>query len=164
MICSRMRVARARCGFLKKSSVRHPITAMAWSPRPAWVSGGGEALASGNFTASAGNWTVDSGDQVYFAYSVIGKNMNLWMFVKQTSVSATPVQLFLAMPAGLTAAGQVLFPIVANDNGTALSTAFGFTTASSNQLAFQTAVVSPANWSTSTNNTYISFVATIPFI
>lgn len=64
------------------------------------------AYASGNFTASSGTWTVDSGDQVTFKYMLVGKTIFVHVVIQNTDVSATPNQLRIAIPAGFTAAAE----------------------------------------------------------
>src|SRR5262249_13305320 len=61
--------------------------------------------ASGNFTANAGTWTVDAGDQATFAYTLVGKTMTVAFTLNGTSTSAGMGNtLKIAIPGGFTAA------------------------------------------------------------
>jgi hypothetical protein len=64
------------------------------------------AHSAGNFTASSGTWTVASGDQIAFAYTLIGKTMTVNFRIDTSSVSATPATLRIAIPGGFTAASD----------------------------------------------------------
>ena len=72
---------------------------------------------AGNFTASAGTWTVDSGDQLAYAYTLVGKTMTLAFDIVGTDVSAGAI-LRIAIPGGYTAARRTRTPISVRDNGT----------------------------------------------
>lgn len=56
-----------------------------------------------NFTASTGTWTVESGDQIVFKYTLIGKTMIVSIELFGTSLSASPASLNIAIPGGFTA-------------------------------------------------------------
>jgi hypothetical protein len=60
------------------------------------------SYAAGNFTASAGAWTVDSGDQNIYRYALVGKTMFLRWSIASTDVTVGGV-LRLAIPGGFTA-------------------------------------------------------------
>lgn len=64
------------------------------------------AYAAGNFTASgAMTWTVGSGDQKTYAYTLVGDTMTLCFKVDGTTVGGTPsTDLRIALPGGVTAA------------------------------------------------------------
>jgi hypothetical protein len=64
------------------------------------------AFNAANFTASAGTWTVASGDQIVFKYTLLGKTMTVNFRIDTSSVSATPAQLRIAIPGGFTAASD----------------------------------------------------------
>lgn len=72
--------------------------------------------AAGNFTASVGAWTVDSGDQAVYKYTLIGKTMILQWSIDSTDVSAGSV-LRLAIPGGFTAVHTHNGLHEARDNG-----------------------------------------------
>ena len=76
------------------------------------------AHAGGNFTASSGNWTVASGDQLTFGYSLVGKMMTVVFTIATSSVSATPASLRIAIPGGFTAAKQMYNMALIVDAGT----------------------------------------------
>ena len=75
-------------------------------------------FSAGNFTASAGTWTVDSGDVITYAYTVVGKTMTLTWAIQSTDVSAGSV-LRLAIPGGYTAAREAYGVYRATDAGAA---------------------------------------------
>lgn len=61
--------------------------------------------ASGNFTAGGSQtWTVQSGDQTTYAYTLVGKTMTLTAELLTTSVGGTPnAELRIAIPGGFAA-------------------------------------------------------------
>lgn len=65
------------------------------------------AYNAANFTASSGTWTVDSGDQVTYAYAIVGKAITVSFTIVGTDVSATPAELRIAIPGGFTAARRM---------------------------------------------------------
>jgi hypothetical protein len=82
------------------------------------------AYNAANFTASAGTWTVDVGDQLEYTYSIINKKMTLRYSLNATDVSNAGVTLKLAIPGGFTSAARVQFGLgVAADNGGARAVA-----------------------------------------
>lgn len=62
--------------------------------------------AAGDFTASSGSWTVDSGDVVNYRYSINGKTMTINWYIGATSTSGSPANIRIALPAGKTANGN----------------------------------------------------------
>lgn len=59
------------------------------------------AFDAANFTASAGTWTVESADQVDFAYLLIGKTMRMAFQINSTSTSAgMGTVLYIKVPSG----------------------------------------------------------------
>lgn len=62
--------------------------------------------AGGNFTASAGSWTVDAGDQTSLTYQQRGKMVRMQWVIVTTDVSATPASLNIAVPNSFTAARE----------------------------------------------------------
>ena len=74
------------------------------------------AHSAGNFTASTGSWTVDSGDQLVYRYTLIGKTMILSWSIANSDVSAGSV-LRLAIPGSFTAAQTINGVHEARDNG-----------------------------------------------
>jgi hypothetical protein len=75
------------------------------------------AYNAGDFTASAGTWTVDSADVKTFQYRLIGKSMLITFNIAGTDVSAGAT-LRIALPGGFTCNKEVLVPIRIVDNGT----------------------------------------------
>ncbi len=76
------------------------------------------AFAAGNFTAAAGNWTVDAGDQINFAYTLIGKTMIVAFGIQGTDVSAAPSTLRLPIPGGASSAIDARATTYVSDAGT----------------------------------------------
>jgi hypothetical protein len=73
---------------------------------------------AGDYTASAGTWTVDSADVTTFQYRMIGKSMLVNFQIANTDVSAGAT-LRIAIPGGFTANKGVIVPIRVIDNGVA---------------------------------------------
>lgn len=110
------------------------------------------AHSSGNFTASSGTWTVESGDHTLLAYVQIGKMMCVTFDLQTTSVSATPTELRIAIPNSKTAARTASAGMFAyNQNGTPGT---GNAVASSTTLALYRDLAATA-WSTATNTTRV---------
>lgn len=82
----------------------------------------GRANTAGDFTASAGIWTVDPGDFSTFAFYLNGKMLTVYFNVSTTTLSAAAVVAIL-IPNGYQSAAQMYFPGRArcSDNGTVLS-------------------------------------------
>lgn len=78
-----------------------------------------------NFTASAGNWTVDSGDVETLAYHLDGNKMTVSFQITTTDVSAAPVSLRITIPNSRTAARTMRNALAAAvDAGTNVNTGF----------------------------------------
>lgn len=73
-------------------------------------------FAAGNFTASAGAWTVIAGNVTTYVYTLIGKQMTLAFDIVATNVTVGGV-LRLAIPASLVAAKEMWTTYIAKDNG-----------------------------------------------
>lgn len=73
---------------------------LARSQTGAWVT---PTYSAGDYTASTGNWTVDSGDVVTYAYKFTGNTMTVAFAIATSDVSATPATLRIAIPASKTA-------------------------------------------------------------
>lgn len=119
------------------------------------------SFSAGNFTANGSmTWTVASGDVAVNRYMLMGKTL-LWnLRLDTTTVGGTAnTQLLATIPGGLSMAhvGSVKCG-VAIDNGT-LGIDAEVRFASSTQVAFQKA--SGANWTLSTDQTYIWALMTI---
>lgn len=77
-------------------------------------------FAAGNFTASAGTWTLTSGDQILFRYMIIDKSLWMNFELRTTSTSAgMTTELRIALPQSLTVAQSGRQMIQVSDNGAA---------------------------------------------
>jgi hypothetical protein len=110
--------------------------------------------ASGNFTASSlMTWTVDSGDQITYAYLLEGKTLKVVAYLDTTTIGGTlHTSLFIAIPAGFTAAKKVQSAAVAFDNGIGTAT---FNRVVVSGTTVETGRADSANWAASTNNTFV---------
>lgn len=91
------------------------------------------SYAAGDFTASAGTWTVDSGDLLGFRYALSGKTMFVQFLIVTSDVSLATEKLKVRIPGGYTAAARFdNFGFAIDNGGTAeaatLTTAAGGTT------------------------------------
>ena len=86
------------------------------------------AFFAGDFTASAGTWTVDAGDVTTYAYTVVGKTMHLAFNIGGTDVSAGAF-LKLAIPGGFVAAKEMRATYQAIDAGAAAAVGLAQVTA-----------------------------------
>ena len=116
----------------------------------------GVTYASGNFTASAGTWTVDSGDQAQYRYSLVGKIMTIWVSLTTTSTSAGfGAELWLAIPGGFSVANTVHCPVIAINAGTNIPayvyTIFG-------ETKIRVAQAAGGNWPSSITNNLSLFL------
>lgn len=87
------------------------------------------AHAAGNFTASAGTWTVDLADQVVYSYMLVGKTLWVNFTINNTDVSNAGVTLNIKIPGGFTCATQAVQPILSTNAGAAPALAFALITA-----------------------------------
>lgn len=75
--------------------------------------------AAGDFTASAGTWTVASGDVNAFRYVEIGKTMHVSLNLQTTTIATTaPAELRVTVPNGRTIAGSCSGSFAYYANGT----------------------------------------------
>lgn len=90
------------------------VTALEYVP---WTN---VAYAAGNFTGSgAQTWTVESGDQTTFAYTILGKNMTVAFTLITTSVGGTPsINLQITIPASKLSARSAYDTVYISDNAT----------------------------------------------
>ncbi len=70
------------------------------------------AFSAGNFTASAGSWTVTSGQVAYNAYMVLNHTLFWHLDVAASAVSSTPASLRLTSP--LSPSGPILISAAQN--------------------------------------------------
>src|SRR6185437_14338320 len=83
------------------------------------------AYNAANFTASAGNWTVDSADVETLCYHIDGNKMTVAYSIQNTDVSAAPVSLRIVIPDGRVAARTIRAAIaVIVDAGVNVNTGF----------------------------------------
>lgn len=75
------------------------------------------AFNAGDFTASAGTWTVDAGDVTTYAYMRVGNTMTVSYDIRNTDVSNAGAILRLKVPLGLTIAKTMTAVGIAKDNG-----------------------------------------------
>lgn len=112
------------------------------------------------FTDSAVTWTVDSGDQVSFAYMMIRKTMIIRFSLNNTSVSGSTFTLRIKIPAGRivkTGGGSsLMFAIRAINNGTE---GIGFNEVRATDNFIRCYNAGFANWAASTNNTFVQGLA-----
>lgn len=118
------------------------------------------AYSAPNFTSSSGTWTVDSGDQITYAYTLIGKTMHIMIDLQTTSVSAAMAELRVAVPTGATIAKSTSNSIYYTDNGTT-GTGVVFATSGLTYLICRRFSTTLGNWNASTNNTSVRFQITI---
>lgn len=117
----------------------------------AWIS---VPYNAGDFTATAGTWTVDAGDVNTFAYYVQGKSVTVNLFISTTSVSANPTGLLVALPHGFTAANATRQISAMINNGTGTT---GFLDFGSGSMTVIRACRDTAGtaWDIATNATYV---------
>ena len=60
-------------------------------------------FAAGNFTSSSGTWVVASGDQITFAYTLIGKTITIVFDISTSTVTGSPSELRITIPGSFTA-------------------------------------------------------------
>lgn len=109
--------------------------------------------ASGDYTASAGNWTVDSGDVLYFYYTLVEDFMVVVFTIVTTSVSATPEKLKIKIPAGKTAVKRADNFGFASDNGGTSEP--GTITVNDAGTTIDIGLLDGTNWATATNATAV---------
>ena len=109
---------------------------------------------AGNFTASGSmTWTVEAGDVTTLAYRRLGRMIKVEFYLVTTTVGGTAaIFLRMAIPGGYVAlrTAQTLITII--DNGTR-ATGEASVSASGTKIGFNRQ--DAANWSLSTNNTYV---------
>lgn len=82
----------------------------AWDPDPiaaiVWTS---VAFADCTFSAQSGLWTVASGDLAYYKYAKVGKLLFIKGAIITSTVTATPTELRITAPPGITFSGNDSF-------------------------------------------------------
>ena len=111
---------------------------------------------AGDFTASAGNWTVASGDVLAFAYTLVNTILTIAYSLQTTTVTATPLQLKILYPnsytAGASAAAYTNTGGQYNDAGTWIWN--GGIECNPTQLFLYHALAA-TNWATTVDLTYV---------
>lgn len=121
----------------------------------AWIT---PTFAAGDYTASAGTWTVDSGDVIECEYRLTGKTLNWTFFVNTTDVSTTPLTLKRIIPGGFTAAQACHLLTRVGDAGGSAVVGIAVITAGVATVDFYPTVTASTAWTaTSGDNTFIIF-------
>ena len=130
------------------ASTQLATTAFVATAAPAWVV---VPYSAANFTANTGTWTVDSGDQQLFAYRLFGKTLSLKFSLINTTVSGSPAELRITLPASATVALGNQYAALNYFDGAAhgLSTLAALVGAT--VLRLQRDTYGVATWPTSTN-------------
>ena len=111
---------------------------------------------AGDFTASAGTWTVDSGDVITYAYTTVHKLMTVAFEIHTTDVSATPVTLRIAVPGGATIAKQMRNVITVINAGAAATSGNVVAIAGTTYLSCYVDFTGTSTWTaTAADNTYV---------
>lgn len=72
---------------------------------------------AGNFTVPTGTWTVTSGNQTTYKYTLVGHTMFLELRLDGTTVTGTPASLRVAVPGGFTVAATTDGLCIVQANG-----------------------------------------------
>lgn len=64
---------------------------------------------AGNFTAQSGSWSVTSGSQSRFSYTLIGRTVLVQVYLTATTVSGAPTWIGLTLPFPVAAFGAAMF-------------------------------------------------------
>ncbi len=117
-----------------------------------------------NFTGSGGmTWTLTSGDQLAFAYSLSGRQLTVSGVFVTTSVTAPlAVDLQVKIPGGFASSGTFVSNTArVNDAGAGLVAGIAYIplVAGGTTIGFET--ISGANWSASVNLTRVDFTLTL---
>jgi len=119
------------------------------------------AYSAGNFTVTSGGgtWTVDSGDQAFYSYTVIGKTMTLDVVLNATSITGSVSQIGVAIPGGFTCPGQAWGTSFLYDNSSSV-----FVPAAAFMVSTKVLIQKGdgTNFTASTNNTYIRVLMSFP--
>lgn len=108
--------------------------------------------AAGNHTGSGTlTWTVASGDQVVYAYIVIGKTLTLSWHITTSTVAGTGTELRLAVPVGFTYSRSIRTVGYYSDNGTEGVGLVSYVAADAYVRIYKSSTSS--NWSAATDTT-----------
>lgn len=119
-----------------------------------------QTFVAGDFTASAGTWTVASGDVVTFAYTLQGRLLTVVFFVNTTTTSAgMGTDLQIKVPGGYVVNKTAEIPIHTGDNN-ASAIGFGVVAAAGTQIILRK--IDTSAWTSGvTDATYVR--GTFPF-
>lgn len=112
------------------------------------------AFSAGDYTASGSmTWTVASGDVETFAYTIINKLMTVVFKINTTTVGGTPsTTLKITVPASKVATKTIYNTCYILDNGVrSIATCY----AASGSVSINIERADVANWTASTDNTYV---------
>ena len=118
-------------------------------------------FAAGDYTASAGSWTVDSGDVGMCKYKLSGKTLHFQMEINNTDVSSV-ASLRRVIPGGFSVAGVLTGQFQTRTVDAGAATAIGTTTigaVSATTIAFFSTIGGNTYGVTSADNTTIQFAA-----
>lgn len=115
-------------------------------------------FAAGDFTASAGNWTLTAPDVTTHAYSQVNKTLTVWLVVATTTVSTTPDYLRSAIPGGFTATKGAGSYAQIDDNAVAMA---GVAAVDAAGTTIDYDIASGATFAAATNTTGVT--ATLTF-
>ena len=109
----------------------------------------------------AGAWAVDAGDQATLSYMLIGKTMWLTFLWVSMSVSGSPTELRLTIPAGCAGGVTSVTQMVYNE-GAGWQTGYCSTAGAAPYVRFQKDPGSLTTWGTTTNGTAIYGTVPLP--
>lgn len=112
------------------------------------------AFSAGNFTASAGDWTLTSPDQIVYRYQQEGTRVFFEFNFSNTTVSSTPsgLRVEIASTTGFTVSGRAFLVMRVDDNGTVAIAQADFNSA----VTYVQFSKTSGNWATSTDNTVVA--------
>ena len=115
------------------------------------------SFTAGDYTASAGTWTLTAPDMVLFKYMLVGTTMWIRFAFATTSVSAAPGFLKFKIPGGFTAKdAETDCTLTYNDNGAGFVTAGNvLTIAGDTNIWLQPAALGVGAWTASANLTEV---------
>lgn len=70
-----------------------------------------------DFTSDTGSWTVEAGDSLAYAYTLVGKTMIFSASLYPTATTGTPLELRVKIPGGKTGAKNQMAGCITMDNG-----------------------------------------------
>lgn len=114
-------------------------------------------FSAGNFTASAGNWTLTSPDQVTFGYYLKGNELTLILTVIFSTVSASPTSLIVTIPNSWTSANINRGSILYLDGGVTTGNGLFSMTVGGTTISFFRDIIGATAWTTIVDGTFIYF-------